>query len=133
LHSSEEYPFLKTNPEYHENEIDSVYDNFDLLIMPAYSYESFGMVGLEALSRGIPVIATDKNGVKDILDSSESPIGMILRDDDYQIGETIKAICADRNILNQWNNNICVWDYDFSFDSHVSYIQQMYKRVISSL
>ena len=40
------------------------------LVVPSQSYESFGLTIIEAMSRGVPVIATDVGGMPEVLDKS---------------------------------------------------------------
>ena len=48
-----------------ESEICSFLDSLDLLVLPSInSYESFGMVQVEAMKRGVPVVASDLPGVR---------------------------------------------------------------------
>lgn len=52
---------------FHPNESDNVWRNLDIIVVPSASVESFGFVVLEALCHGIPVIASDAVGAKDLL------------------------------------------------------------------
>lgn len=52
---------------FHPGESERVWDNLDIMVVPSTSVESFGFVVLEALCRGIPVIASDAVGAKDFL------------------------------------------------------------------
>ncbi|MEW6073555.1 MAG: glycosyltransferase family 4 protein [Planctomycetota bacterium] len=49
-------------------EVERMYDLADVLVMPSVS-EPFGLVPLEALSRGVPVIVTRGSGVTEVLAS----------------------------------------------------------------
>ncbi|MBI2869052.1 MAG: glycosyltransferase [Chloroflexi bacterium] len=53
------------------------YSAADVCVVPSY-YESFGLVALESLACGTPVVATDVGGMKDIVRPGET--GYILRD-----------------------------------------------------
>lgn len=44
---------------YSENEIDEIYCEIDVLVVPSQCPETFGFVVLEALSNGVPVICSD--------------------------------------------------------------------------
>ncbi len=50
------------------------YSAADLLVVPSY-YESFGMVGLEALACGTPVVSTPVGGMPSVL--KDSPFGYV--------------------------------------------------------
>ncbi|MCE5199266.1 MAG: glycosyltransferase family 4 protein [Armatimonadota bacterium] len=44
------------------DDINQVYERFDMLVAPSIWIEPFGLVALEALARGVPVIATNRGG-----------------------------------------------------------------------
>ena len=43
----------------------------DVLIVPSQSHESFGLVIIEAMSVGVPVIANNVGGIKEVITSNE--------------------------------------------------------------
>ncbi len=53
------------------NEIDGVLQKTDLFLLPSES-ESFGLVALEAMSFGVPVITTSSGGIVDLVIDQES-------------------------------------------------------------
>lgn len=50
----------------HQADMSSVYRRTSVILMPS-KYESYGLVAVEALSQGIPVIATDTLGLRECL------------------------------------------------------------------
>lgn len=62
-------------PPQSQEELPYYYSAADVLVMPSH-YESFGMVALEAIACGTPVIATDVTGISPIL--RELPQGHII-------------------------------------------------------
>lgn len=57
---------VKFVPPQPQEELPYYYNAADVLVMPSH-YESFGMVALEAIACGTPVIATDVTGISPIL------------------------------------------------------------------
>ncbi|MGA1867626.1 MAG: glycosyltransferase [bacterium] len=53
--------------KYCYNNINSIFDNFDILIIPSLWQETLGMIGLEAQAAGIPLISSDTGGMKDYI------------------------------------------------------------------
>lgn len=51
-------------------EVSSFYKNIDCLVLPSFT-EGFGLVVLEAMSRGIPVIVSDGGALPEIVDKKE--------------------------------------------------------------
>lgn len=54
-----------------QNYLPPYYSAADVLVVPSY-YESFGLVGLEALACGTPVVATDVGAMRSILRDGET-------------------------------------------------------------
>jgi glycosyltransferase involved in cell wall biosynthesis len=51
-------------------EIDEVFRETRVLLMPSLWYEGFGLIVMEAMQRGVPVISSDSGGLKEAKDSS---------------------------------------------------------------
>lgn len=51
----------------HQSELPSYYNASEIVVLPSH-YESFGIVALEAMSCGVPVIATDTAGIAGLFD-----------------------------------------------------------------
>src|SRR5207245_5727819 len=49
--------------------LDSIYRQSRVFVLPSIGGESFGIVLLEAAARGVPVIASDLPGVREVVDS----------------------------------------------------------------
>jgi glycosyltransferase involved in cell wall biosynthesis len=75
----------------HGVDMDHIYANTSIVIMPS-SYESWGRVGVEAMSSGIPVIAHPTLGLKESLGDA----GIFVdRNDIYEWARTIKRLLTD--------------------------------------
>lgn len=48
--------------------VSDIYYNYDIMLMPTMMREPFGMVTVEAMAAGLPVIATNKYGPAEIID-----------------------------------------------------------------
>lgn len=60
-------PYIKAYDRYNYSELETIFENTDVLVVPSVWYETFGYTVLEALSYGVPVIMSDTVGAKDIL------------------------------------------------------------------
>ncbi|HVH14790.1 MAG TPA: glycosyltransferase family 4 protein [Candidatus Angelobacter sp.] len=49
-------------------ELDMIYRRSELLVLPSVEGESFGIVLLEAAARGVPVVASDLSGVREVVE-----------------------------------------------------------------
>lgn len=66
------------------------YSASDVCAIPSY-YESFGMVALESLACGTPIVATDVGGLKNIVRNNET--GRIIRDNSpHRLASEITAL-----------------------------------------
>ncbi|WP_282022630.1 glycosyltransferase [Priestia flexa] len=54
---------------YSINELENIFANIDVLIVPSVWKETFGFIALEALSHGTPVIVSENVGSKDLIDN----------------------------------------------------------------
>lgn len=49
--------------------IDQLYRAVDCLVCPSQEHEAFGLVNVEAMASGLPVIASDNGGIREIIES----------------------------------------------------------------
>lgn len=57
----------------HQSELPNYYNASEVVILPSH-YESFGIVALEAMSCGVPVITTDTTGIAGLFDKENSSL-----------------------------------------------------------
>lgn len=61
-------PYMECkNRKYEYSELERIFANTDVLLLPSLWYETFGFTILEALSYGVPVILSNRVGAKDIV------------------------------------------------------------------
>jgi len=65
-----------------------------ILLVPSLWYEPFGMVVQEAMAFGIPVIASNRGGLKDIVINNN--VGIVTHPDAEVIAEKIELLVKDR-------------------------------------
>lgn len=74
----------------------------DVFIMSSFS-EPFGMVTVEAMASGLPVIGTDAGGTTEILDNGNA--GMLIPpQDEFAIADALKKLYQDNTLRNQLGN-----------------------------
>jgi glycosyltransferase involved in cell wall biosynthesis len=75
----------------------------DLFVLPSL-HEGFGLVLLEAMRAGLPVVATDSGGPRDFIEEGES--GFLVRPGDEQaLGERIANLAADPALRSRVGNS----------------------------
>jgi D-inositol-3-phosphate glycosyltransferase len=105
--------FVKFTSQKTQEELLYYYNAADILVMPSH-YESFGMVSLEAMSCGTPVITTNVTGVShliedsDLLTSVNNPLDLaekiknLLEDDEYRSELSMDVVHATKDY--SWEN-----------------------------
>lgn len=77
------------------NDVERIIPSSDLLVLPSFS-ESFGLVLIEALACGKPVIGSDVGGISEIINSD---VGLLVDPNDvYSIAHAIDKIISDDDL-----------------------------------
>ena len=63
----EKSDYMNVHDRYNYNELEKIFNETDVLLVPSICYETFGFTALESLSFGVPVIVSDTVGAQDIL------------------------------------------------------------------
>lgn len=94
------------------SDISQFFDSIDVLALPSIS-DGFGIVQLEAMSRGIPVVASDQAGdvVRHRVDGFVVPAG-----NQQAITESLVQLATDVNFYNELSVNAEKRSRDFSPD-----------------
>ena len=118
-------PFVYNHTKFSRKEQDSVYGSMDLLIVPSICQETFGMVVLEALSYGIPVLVSENVGARMLLEDNPG-VGIIFSLKDQDLLNHLIRIYDDRDLLKEMNNKIVNCDISFSYEEHMKHVEEMY-------
>lgn len=94
--------YMNIYGRYNYSQLESIFENTDVLIVPSIWYETFGYTVLEALSYGVPVIVSDTVGAKDIIAEG---CGVVIENIDAKKIETI-IDDFNKEKLEQMNENI---------------------------
>jgi len=125
-----QHKFCYYHERYSHDELNRVFDSMDVLVVPSRCMETFGMVVLEAISYGIPVLLTDKVGAKDVIQHCGEEIGIVVKDNGEDLLDSIFTICKDPEILNRINRNIVNADIKLNYKDHVKTICEAYNYVV---
>ncbi len=74
------------------SDVRPVYAAADAFVLPS-SYETFSLVAFEAAASGLPVIASDVNGVRELITSGES--GYLVEPRAEEIAARLRELAAD--------------------------------------
>lgn len=89
---------------YPYSQLEEIFDETDLLVVPSVWYETFGFTVLEALSYGVPVLASENVGAKDILNNGK--YGIVLLIDKNMFHNKLNELCLKRDELKDCNLEI---------------------------
>jgi len=71
-------------------ELPGIFNRLDAFLFPTKMFESLGLVGLEAMACGIPVIGSDRGGINDYLDNNENGYSFKCADASSLVDQIIK-------------------------------------------
>ncbi|WP_087024097.1 glycosyltransferase family 4 protein [Thaumasiovibrio subtropicus] len=78
----------------------AVIEKSDLVLVSSQAYESFGLTSVEAMSRGVPVVATDVGGIPEVVKSNDG--GMLVPSEDYvAFGDAILKLLSDSDFYTE--------------------------------
>ena len=77
--------------------------NADVLVLPSEA-EGFGLVLIEAMAAGVPIVATDVAGIRDVVRNGET--GLLVRAGEAaELAEAIGKICSDSSLRERLVEN----------------------------
>lgn len=112
-----------------QNDLPRYYSAADLMIVPSY-YESFGLVAVEALACGTPVIATKVGGLQYIVQDGENGFLIPWRCAGL-FAETIETTLSDAGLLEQLRRAARPSVQRYSWRSVAAHIRQVYYALAS--
>lgn len=118
--------FYNFNGRYTHNNLSDIFAKADMLIIPSKWKETFGFIGLEALSYGVPVLASDNVGFSDLIISGEN--GIVYKDDkdNKHLYDSIVNLIINPTIIEKFKENIADKDFTNEISEHVDIIDKIY-------
>ena len=111
------------------NKVLELYNNTDCFIMPS-KIESFGIVTIEAMSFGIPIIAANSPGNKDILDNGN--YGLIYDNSEIDLLRKMKSVLKNRKIFKKLSKlsseRVKIYDWSVIVDKYINLYYQLIKK-----
>ena len=98
------------------------------LILPSYS-ENFGMVILEAMACGTPVIVSDKAGISEIVQKYDA--GIVTQTNSESIYKSLKEIIDNFSLIGKFRRNGEKILKDFSTENSAIRMINIYEQLIS--
>ena len=111
-----------------QNTLPYFYSAADVVVMPSH-YESFGMVALEAMACGTPVIATQVGGlaflVRDGVTGFHIPV-----DDPEALSDRLITLLDDHDLRNQMSQNAVEIAQNYAWETIAASMEKVYKDTL---
>ncbi len=108
-----------------EADLPSYYRSASLLVSPAMGMESFGIILVEAMASGIPVVASDIPGYRDVLGESGAGV-LVPPGDSGALAEAIVGLLADSQWREARGEAARARAECFSWDSVARQVEEVY-------
>jgi D-inositol-3-phosphate glycosyltransferase len=106
------------------------YSAAELLVMPSH-YESFGMVALEAMACGTPVIASEVGGLAYLVRDGET--GFTVPDQEPELlSEKITWLLEDRGLHRTMSERAVEYAQDYAWEKITRQIVDLYKELVTN-
>jgi D-inositol-3-phosphate glycosyltransferase len=103
------------------------YSAADVVVVPSH-YESFGMVALEAMACGTPVVASQIGGLAYLIRDGET--GFHVRDQDPEgLAERLTEILDDDELHQQMGRNAVEYATEYSWQAVAEQITSIYTEL----
>jgi glycosyltransferase involved in cell wall biosynthesis len=106
-----------------------LYSEATVVVVPSTWPETFGKVGIEAMSMGTPVIASDVGGVKDWLHNKINGF-LVMPNNSSQLTRVIIKILSDSKLRNKMSKNALESATNFTADRFAQNLLQVIKETV---
>jgi glycosyltransferase involved in cell wall biosynthesis/GT2 family glycosyltransferase len=126
--SMKDCPNLVFEGRFREEEKPRVFAAMDVLLVPSIGLESFGLAAREAMTCGVPVIASAGGALSEMF---EPGVGgdSFLAGDAVALSEILQRLVKDPSIIDRWSEHLPTPKRD---DVHAEEIEQVYRSVLAA-
>lgn len=116
--------YVVEHKPYQYSDLESVYENVDLVVVPSQCRETFCLVVLEALSFGVPVVCTELVGASYLVNKYN--VGAVYSST-QELTNLFAQLLREPKLLSDWNENILSMPFQFDFNKYViGYVDTVY-------
>ena len=113
-----------------QEEVEDIMAISDLFLLPS-EYESFGLVALEAMAAGVPVISTNVGGLPEV--NIDGVTGFLSNVGDIDnMSDNIIKILSDENIYQEMKKNALDQAKKFDIENIVPQYVELYNRMLAN-
>jgi D-inositol-3-phosphate glycosyltransferase len=102
----------------------------EVVVMPSH-YESFGMVALEAMACGTPVIASRVGGLAHLIKDGETGY-FVPAQDPHALAEKLRLVFIDEDLRKRLGSQAAQYAHDFCWEMVTSQIVDVYQTMLAS-
>jgi len=112
-----------------DNSLIALYQAADVFVLPSVT-ETFGVVLVEAMAAGLPVITTDAPGCRDIIREGRDGL-MIPANDAYALAGALERVLGEPGLAADLSARSRARAQDFAWDDVVTQYEALYRKIIS--
>ena len=112
------------------DDIKKFYSDIDLFLMASSPAETFGKVGVEAMSTGTPVLAPDIGGIGDWLRDGKNGY-FIPMNDAARYAEKIVSLLNDPEMLSKLGMHAAATAREFTLEQYAQMHEDYFKKIIN--
>ena len=105
------------------------YASSDIVVMPSH-YESFGMVALEAMACGTPVIASDVGGLAELVQDGETGF-LVPGRDPAAMAECLRCLLSDQELLARLGRQAANYAERYDWKGITRQIMDLYESTLA--
>lgn len=103
----------------------------ELMVVPSIQGESFGVVLIEALAAGVPVVASDLSAYRSVLRDGELG-GLVRPGDANALAGTLEAILGDQRLRQQMADRGLLAVREFAWSSITDRVLEVYEQAMDA-
>lgn len=111
-----------------QNTLPYYYSAAEVVVMPSF-YESFGMVALEAMACGTPVVASRVGGLAFLIKDGETGY-FVPSQDPEALAEKLRALFVDHDLRKQFGQAAAEYAKHFSWELITQRILEIYQELV---
>jgi glycosyltransferase involved in cell wall biosynthesis len=108
------------------------YKASDIFCLPSTTMaESFGIVNLEAMASGIPIVGSNLGGIPDIIKNGEN--GLLAKPGDHQsLADALLHLLKNEDLRKKMGDNGRRFVKDYSWDKIAKETEQLYRSILEN-
>ena len=110
------------------NDIAELYRNHDIFVLSSHS-EGFGLVAVEAMASGLPVIASNVDGLREVVDGA----GLLFEPkNEIELAKQIQKVATNNELKNRMINDGLVKAKNYDIKNLKNKTLKLYKNILSN-